>query len=378
MGISINVLKELVKFVPKANKLKNVLELGAQTIRRNSNNDYLVLSAIEHYKSQSVSEAIVASLSQRVLYAKNFYESLGYAYTAIDFDDEQFCIPADLNTAKAKDFGHKNMFSIVTNFGTTEHVSNQMNCFEYMHDTCEINGLMIHALPVSGYKEHGFFNYSLNFFYSLAKSNGYEILAVKVFSYIEDYAYTVRKEVDDVLVSNWSSNANRLLANNVDQSLFLVMKKCSDKPFSYPNQYQYKFKIDSASEQNQFQVSVNPLEREIENYLWLRYWNEDMNDIKQKLAEFVEMANGKIAIYGAGEYCRKVLFLLNDTEQISSIVDSESKNWGCRIRGIDIESPQKSLPNYQYVIIASKASTSQIKKNALEINQSLSICEPFK
>lgn len=71
-------------------------------------------------------------------------------------------------------------FDVVLNFGTTEHIVNQWNCFEVMHDAMKVGGVIYHQLPASGYLDHGYFCYTPLFFRELAQANGYEIECLAV------------------------------------------------------------------------------------------------------------------------------------------------------------------------------------------------------
>ncbi len=68
-------------------------------------------------------------------------------------------------------------YDIVINTGTTEHVFDQRQVFETIHDRTKPGGLMVHAFPVGGCKDHGFYLYSPCLLRDLAAANGYETLA---------------------------------------------------------------------------------------------------------------------------------------------------------------------------------------------------------
>ena len=72
---------------------------------------------------------------------------------------------------------HRGVFDVVLNIGTTEHVLNQFNCFEVIHDATKVNGCIVHQLPVSGFTDHGYFTYTGRFFFEMARFNKYEISA---------------------------------------------------------------------------------------------------------------------------------------------------------------------------------------------------------
>ncbi|MGT2440264.1 hypothetical protein ACU4GH_35950 [Bradyrhizobium betae] len=67
-------------------------------------------------------------------------------------------------------------YDVVFNFGTTEHIFNQWNCFEVIHDACTVGGVIYHQLPASGYLDHGYYCYTPLFFKEMAAANSYELL----------------------------------------------------------------------------------------------------------------------------------------------------------------------------------------------------------
>jgi SAM-dependent methyltransferase len=70
----------------------------------------------------------------------------------------------------------RNTFDIVFNFGTTEHVINQLNAFEVMHDAMKVGGICFHQLPSIGYVDHGYVNYNPLFIDDLVTANDYEVI----------------------------------------------------------------------------------------------------------------------------------------------------------------------------------------------------------
>lgn len=109
--------------------------------------------------------------------SRHLHEALGFRYTCVDFDANFGSIPLDFNfdTVPAE---HRNRYGLTTNYGTTEHLINQYNAFKMVHDFTKPGGLMLHALPFTGYMEHGFFNYQPNLFEALAKYNSYRTLGI--------------------------------------------------------------------------------------------------------------------------------------------------------------------------------------------------------
>jgi len=65
-------------------------------------------------------------------------------------------------------------FKMVTNYGTSEHVSDQYNVFRNIHNLTGIGGVMINVVPIQGgWANHCDFHYTLDFFRDLSNRNEY-------------------------------------------------------------------------------------------------------------------------------------------------------------------------------------------------------------
>jgi hypothetical protein len=118
-------------------------------------------------------------LAENAPRAREFWTWLGFDYAAIDIDGSAGSIPLDLNYDSPPD--HMiGTYPLVTNFGTTEHVANQLNAFKIVHDLAAQGGIMIHDLPMQGMLNHGLVNYNPKFFWMLARSNGYRVVYMNV------------------------------------------------------------------------------------------------------------------------------------------------------------------------------------------------------
>ena len=104
--------------------------------------------------------------------ASTFWKWLGLNYKSIDLDESHNSFFIDLNYDDVPN-NEKGKYHIVTNFGTTEHIANQLNAFKVIHDLTAVGGVMIHNLPAQGMLNHGLINYNPKFFWMLARSNHY-------------------------------------------------------------------------------------------------------------------------------------------------------------------------------------------------------------
>jgi hypothetical protein len=106
--------------------------------------------------------------------AREFWTWLGLNYASIDIDGSPGSIPLDLNYDEVPT-ELVGRYDIVTNFGTTEHVANQLQSFKIIHDLAAAGAIMLHVLPAGGTPNHGLVSYNPKFFWMLGRSNGYKI-----------------------------------------------------------------------------------------------------------------------------------------------------------------------------------------------------------
>jgi hypothetical protein len=104
--------------------------------------------------------------------SKDYYSGIGIEHVSIDINGLDNSLKLDLNfdidIPKA---------DVVTNHGTTEHVSNQEAVFRNIHNLCKTNGYMIHQVPSVGtWPGHCDFYYTKEYFEDLAKKNNYIVI----------------------------------------------------------------------------------------------------------------------------------------------------------------------------------------------------------
>jgi hypothetical protein len=125
-------------------------------------------------------------------------------------------------------------YDVVFNFGTTEHIVNQWNCFEVIHDAAVVGGVIYHQLPASGYLDHGYFCYTPLFFRELAQANGYEIERMAV-------THAGESRIDALGITAMAGETlltppgpldinNRIPALNIH----IILRKTVDAPFRAP------------------------------------------------------------------------------------------------------------------------------------------------
>jgi hypothetical protein len=109
--------------------------------------------------------------------AKKLYEAKGVIHTSIDINGKDGALPLDLSHLITEPI----RCDLLTNYGTTEHVANQYECFNNIHNMVAVNGIMIHGVPfVNNWAKHGRYYFTPNFFTSLSVLCGYKIIDIQI------------------------------------------------------------------------------------------------------------------------------------------------------------------------------------------------------
>jgi SAM-dependent methyltransferase len=145
----------------------------------------------------------------------------GFNYTALDIFHGTNTVLFDLNVHAPgpKLAGH---FDLVTNFGTTEHVFNQLRAFQTIHDLTKKGGIIYHDLPLAGYIDHALFRYDPLFFRTMLPANDYELLLQKI-------SMGADREVPQSL-RDMGYNREQF----IDVGIEVVVRRTSSDPFNVP------------------------------------------------------------------------------------------------------------------------------------------------
>jgi hypothetical protein len=158
----------------------------------------------------------------------------GFEYVAYDIFEGYRTTIFDLNNG-AVPAAQRGSFDLVLNCGTTEHVFNQYNVFNVMHDAVRVGGLMYHTVPMTGYLRHGYFTYTPMLFCDLARANGYEIVKMNFIGpqawntvsehLVDGYPGMVRFDPSDPLAPRWHN------VRIPDSLLYVTLRRTSPAPF---------------------------------------------------------------------------------------------------------------------------------------------------
>src|SRR5208337_3924276 len=79
--------------------------------------------------------------------AKYYWQDLGYEHVSIDLNGEYDSLKLDLRDPI--DLGRQ--FDIITDFGTSEHVSDLYACFKNVFNLLKVGGFTFHINPMPGH-----------------------------------------------------------------------------------------------------------------------------------------------------------------------------------------------------------------------------------
>lgn len=100
------------------------------------------------------------------------------SYTSIDWNGKNGALPIDCNEPFL--LSPKN-WSLITNFGFSEHVSDQPMFWYNVHENCPVSGIMCGVTPHPGHWDHhGILQPTEEFYKRLATVNGYDITKLYV------------------------------------------------------------------------------------------------------------------------------------------------------------------------------------------------------
>lgn len=169
MGISVQTWEFLQESLAELPRVGRVCELGNQHIRPAVGLNFKQLDP--------------SWRRGKPFAAKKWFEHRGWEHVSIDINGRDGALALDLSRPLPS---HLGTFQLVTNFGTSEHVHDQYECFHNIDRLCAVSGLMVHAVPMLGHwighSEHGFY-YTVSSFDSLARQNGYGVIRLSVVPY---------------------------------------------------------------------------------------------------------------------------------------------------------------------------------------------------
>lgn len=225
----------------------DVLELGEANWYGDVGLPQLALDIRTFVKDQDVATELLRELTdcargQTVWLfqvARTFYRTfLGYrSKVAIDLNGTGLALQFDLN----EPLPIANLFDIVINTGTAEHVFDQRQFFQTAHERCRPGGFMMHNFPLTGWFDHGFYSHGPTFVADLAAANGYGIACWLLGSLEPAWC----QQVDSLEEIHALQRDGKIPANSLQYVLF--QKAAEETPFRVPQQGYYFSTLSQSS-----------------------------------------------------------------------------------------------------------------------------------
>lgn len=229
MGFPLSVLKLLVKQNKSFTGL--ALTYGVQGITAQYR-DVLNILSENHFSIIEVpeNERLVDQKTQQsgFLHQKTFFRMLGFENVeSIDIiSNEGADYIQDLNFPIHNEF--KNRYDFIYDGGTLEHCFNVASVLENTVKLLKTEGMILHATTISGWINHGYYQFSPILFFDFYSKNGFECQEFKLI--IDDKYYV--DGVRDYLKTDFAG------AKVI--SFFTAVKKEEIKKITYPIQRPYK------------------------------------------------------------------------------------------------------------------------------------------
>ena len=163
MGIGTGALEFFVESYGSLRGTDHVMiELGNQRVRKTQNVENIL-------KEHCVSYQAIG---------KHLFTFLDWQHISLDQNGQDGAQPIDLNIPVGDDSAQ---CDVLTNFGTTEHVTNQLRVWANIHKLMKPGALCINVVPMKdSWKGHSPFHYTQEFFDELIKLNEYKLVAKKI------------------------------------------------------------------------------------------------------------------------------------------------------------------------------------------------------
>lgn len=196
MGIQVSTIKFLNQVLDRTGTLMSrydMLELGNQWLRPSVN---------------------LGSVS-----AANLWKLFFRSHVSMDINGKDGAIAVDLSKPVAVEYVAR--FDVITNFGFTEHVSDQYEVFNNIHYMCRHRGIVINESPgVNGNDwENCPYRYTSQFYLKMAEICGYEVI------FVEDGMHEHRKGAERVRAAYCIPETSRFVTPQEFGSLGLIDKR---------------------------------------------------------------------------------------------------------------------------------------------------------
>lgn len=242
MGASVKTINRIAQFVQDGLLPRGgtVADIGTQNLRCATAEVTSFANALD----VSISQRTADDLSAGGLLG-DLLRLVGFQYTAFDIFEEKNTVVLDLNRQFAP-ADALSRFDLVANYGTTEHVLNQMLAMRTIHDLAKPGGVIHHDLPMAGYLSHCYFRYNLGLFHDLAGANAYDVILQTI------SAGPTRPTPSAIMLMGYPEGVFR------DYGVEIAFRKTVERPFCIPVDNSSSTTISDAAWRGDDAVTIAP------------------------------------------------------------------------------------------------------------------------
>lgn len=183
MGLSNLGLRLIAETMRDKNLSGSCMTFGVSGIEGEYSDIQRVLSETNYpYKKLDESEVVYDEITQfgRTVHQDVPFKMLGFSRVdSLDyFPNEKPTYVIDLN--KPIDSEYHGQYDMVFDGGTSEHCFNVRECLSNVIKLLKVGGRVVHFVPLSGWINHGFYQFSPTLFYDFYGENGFVELEAKI------------------------------------------------------------------------------------------------------------------------------------------------------------------------------------------------------
>lgn len=160
----------LEKIIPRVKIRKSMLSIARMRMNWNADQLEQVIQSNHLYLDPKVMKHIRAH--QDNYWSSDLYRLIGFSdYQDVDNEPLEGCsIMHDMNIPFSDEL--HNRFDLVGEVGTIEHIFDIKTAMANIASAVKLGGSVFHMSPMDAHN-HGFYNFSLNFFYDFYSANGF-------------------------------------------------------------------------------------------------------------------------------------------------------------------------------------------------------------
>ena len=183
MGLSNLGLRLIAETMRDKNLSGSCMTFGVSGVEGDYSDIQRVLSEANYpYKRIDESEVVYDDVTQfgRTVHQDVPFKMLGFSRVdSLDcFSQEKPTYVIDLNELIDSEFHGK--YDMVFDLGTSEHCFNVRECLSNVIKLLKIGGRVVHSVPLSGWINHGFYQFSPTLFFDFYGENGFVELKAKI------------------------------------------------------------------------------------------------------------------------------------------------------------------------------------------------------